>query len=362
MKIRGRDLAFTRWAMRRTLGRSGLNSRLFATDPWPVVRRAIRTSSASPTAREAAVAFLGQAKAYFHGATDAALAEAKPVLLYYCFLNLAKAFVLARGTVRALSNAKHGLSEKLRTGNRELVDAYLDAHPTSPTTENVFDLLWKALGGPGLGAVRQFDLVALLPQVVPGHRLWAIGANKAERFVALEGVQLLEDKHARSVWVALRLQAGDLTRLGVARKQVLRDSALAGAWRDVTAPVGQVCFEPISPTPYGGFATDKVMDAIDAVAPHLWTAVLGNPPYRKYYLYLCPPGEVASRMPQLCSIYAIAYYLGSITRYRPHHFTSIIDGPFGPFIEAFLNDQPTQFLYLIASEFAEREVTRAALA
>jgi len=59
--------------------------------------------------------------------------------------------------------------------------------------------------------------------------------------------------------------------------------------------------------------------------------------------------------------YAITYYLGSITRYRPHHFDSILEGSFGPLVEAFLNDQPAQFRYLTASKFARREVTRAAL-
>ena len=123
-----------------------------------------------------------------------------------------------------------------------------------------------------------------------------------------------------------------------------------------------VCFEPVTPTSFSSRAADNVMDAINTIAPNLWTTVRNDKPYRAYYLYLCPGSEVASRMPQLCSIYAIAYYLGSITRYRPHHFTSIIDGPFGPFVEAFLGDQPTQFLYLLASEFTQREVTRAALA
>jgi hypothetical protein len=57
----------------------------------------------------------------------------------------------------------------------------------------------------------------------------------------------------------------------------------------------------------------------------------------------------------------MAVYLGSIVRYRPHHFDRILASQYGPFIEAFLNDQPTQFIYLMASEFAEKEVTRAAI-
>jgi hypothetical protein len=255
----------------------------------------------------------------------------------------------------------HGLSEKLRPNGTELIDAYLEAFQATTTKNNVFDLFWRALKGDGLGsATVTFDMLTLLPQVVPGHRLWAAGADEDERFLELEEVQLLEDAH--SVWPQLRLVAGDLTRFGIAARDVLRDSGLGSSWRQVQGPAAMVSFEPTAPTPFTSRAADKVMDAISTIAPNLWTTVRNDKPYRAYYLYLCPPAQAASRMPQLCSIYAIAYYLGSITRYRPHHFTSIIDGPYGPFVEAFLNDQPTQFLYLLASEFVEREVARAALA
>lgn len=97
------------------------------------------------------------------------------------------------------------------------------------------------------------------------------------------------------------------------------------------------------------------------VRHHLWRTVLSTPPYRKYYLYPAPTPEQAQVLPQILSICGITFYLGSIVRYRPHHFDKILEGMYGPFIEAFLNDQPRQFIYLMASEFAEKEVTRAAI-
>jgi hypothetical protein len=61
------------------------------------------------------------------------------------------------------------------------------------------------------------------------------------------------------------------------------------------------------------------------------------------------------------SIYAITFYLGSITRYRPHHFDTIVQGSLGHVIEEFVSGQPLQFIYLIASEFAEQEVTKPSI-
>jgi hypothetical protein len=71
--------------------------------------------------------------------------------------------------------------------------------------------------------------------------------------------------------------------------------------------------------------------------------------------------EDAQTLPQLLSIYAISYYLGSITRYRPHHFPAINDGAFGPRIQDFISGQPQQFLYLLASEFARREIAKPSI-
>lgn len=339
-----------------------MSHRLFATDPWPVIRQAVRGSKATKDARAAATAFVFQAQAYFVGARDAALAQAKPVLLYYSFLNLAKALVLTRQVESDLDKAKHGLSEQLTPGGAELVDAYLDAYPATPGNKNVFDLLMKALVGHGLAATLRLTLPNLLPQVVPGHRLWSTAANKKERFVEIDAIKLFEETTAKILWASVHLKSGDLSRFGIPHSRALHESGLNAHFREVRAPAGSVYFESASPASYTHRASDEVMPLVEQLAPALWMTVLDNPPYRKHYVYLCPGTEVSNKLPQLCSIYAIAYYLGSITRYRPHHFQAILENEYGPFVEAFLNDQPTQFLYLIASEFAKREVTRAALA
>jgi hypothetical protein len=303
-----------------------------------------------------------QAQAYFAGARDAALAQAKPVLLYYSFLNLAKALVLTRQVESDIDKAKHGLSEQLRVGGKELVDAYLDAYPASASQKNIFDLFMRALTGSGLSGTVQLPLPNLLPQVVPGHRLWSTAASKPERFIEIDAIALMEDTASKQLWARVQVKSGDLSRFSITHTRALTDSGLGAHCREVRAAAGSVCFESTIPVPFTHRASDEVMTLVDHLAPALWMTVLDNPPYRKHYLYLCPSAENTSKVSQLCSIYAIAYYLGSITRYRPHHFQAILENEYGPFVEAFLNDQPTQFLYLIASEFARREVTRAALA
>ncbi|QZA77472.1 hypothetical protein K4H28_14485 [Deefgea tanakiae] len=75
----------------------------------------------------------------------------------------------------------------------------------------------------------------------------------------------------------------------------------------------------------------------------------------------CPANEMPQILPLLLSIYARAYYFGSITRYRPHHYPSITDSAFGSRVQDFITGQPQQFLYLLASEFAKREIAKPSI-
>jgi glutamine synthetase adenylyltransferase len=100
---------------------------------------------------------------------------------------------------------------------------------------------------------------------------------------------------------------------------------------------------------------------VDQLKKQIWVTINGAQPYRRYYAYLAPLAEQAAVLPQLLSIYALTYYFGSITRYRPQLFDSFLVDAFGPRIEEFVSVQPMQFLYLIASEFAEQEITKPAL-
>jgi hypothetical protein len=70
---------------------------------------------------------------------------------------------------------------------------------------------------------------------------------------------------------------------------------------------------------------------------------------------------IFGEQPQLLSIYAIAYYIGSITRYRPHQYDDLEISAYGPRILDFVTGQPIQFLYMMASEFIRQDVTKPAI-
>jgi hypothetical protein len=205
-----------------------------------------------------------------------------------------------------------------------------------------------------------------LPQIVPGHRIWCDAAAEEERFFAIESIPFFHTIAPKRLWATVQILRDDLDRADKPRKDLLKETTLQPLFREVEGiedndgrPVVQL--EQINPVAYTGRTADKLADAVAVLRPYIWSTAITIRPFRRYYLYASPSAEHPHLLPQPLSIYAITYYLGSITRYRPQHFAKIISGDFGEFIQEFLTSQPSQFLYLMASDFAKRDVARAPL-
>ena len=364
LKILQRHVDYSFWPMGRTTRRYGLQSRVFATDPWAVIRNSINKRCPA-VSKAQAQAFREQAQDYFKAAEVAGLFTTKPVLLYYSFLNIAKAFVLTRKGRSAYITAYHGLKERLRPPYVELENSVLEAIPSGPSV-NIFDDFLNVLRGNGLGGNITFQVTKLLPQLLQGHRLWCAASGEQERFIEIARIDLLQLSSSKSLWLVLNFFEDDLTRLGISHNTVLRGSALYGRLREVisTEQISDrrlLKFEQITPIEYNHRAADKVPELVNSIKHDLWANVLSVPPYRKYYVYVAPPPDRQFVIPQLASILAFFYYLGSITRYRPQKIDGLLRGNYGAQLEECVVNLPKQFLYLLATEFTQQEVARAAI-
>lgn len=364
VQVKGRTVEFSFWPTRPGRRHRGLQSRLFVLDPWAIVRQTVEKECPRPQSRRhEALATLEQAEDFYAMGTERGTEAAQPLALYYSYMNLAKTLCLTRGMRATFDQAQHGLKERLGGQQRELVDAYLIADPTTQIKAQNFAELLSALGGAQLSAQTTFNLPALLPQILPGHRLWAQAVGKVERFIAIDDLQFWHDAAAHSLWLRIYLRAEDLSRLGVSHQRMLVESGLGGAFREVQSDLpDRICLEQIAVQACpNNYPADFLHHLVASVRPCLWATVSSIPPYRRYYIYLCPPAEAAQRLPQLMSMYAITFYLGSITRYRPHHFDALLSGAFGPRIRDFVTGQPPQFIYLMASEMAGRDIAKPSI-
>jgi hypothetical protein len=362
--VKERLLPFSFFPTTRDNRRWGLYDALFAMSPWPVMEGAVRDRVSDPDLRPEALAFLEQAQDFYSAASSRVAAN--PLLLYYAFLNLGKALLLALGYPSSLERASHGLSERRMGGGVELDDSVVVVQSRNNVV-NVYAELVERLGFTRPTDNDLYPVPQLLPQVVVGHRIWReADRSNSERFLGLAEVEIVKATDAKELWLRLYLERGDLKRYGITRRRLLDEGRLDGVFREVQVadtgrPESLTCLEQLAVTTYTGRPSDVVMDLVSPMRELLWRIVTTTPEstYRKYYVHLSEATE--ARLPQVASLWVLFFYFGSIVRYRPHLFDSVASGRYGAFVTEFISAQAQQMLYLLASEMCSREIARPAI-
>ena len=72
--------------------------------------------------------------------------------------------------------------------------------------------LLKLLEGNAAVMSSPLRLGHLLPQILPGHRLWCYATKRAERFLTIEAFDVLHSSTTKQVWLNLYLNKNDLER------------------------------------------------------------------------------------------------------------------------------------------------------
>ena len=271
------------------------------------------------------------------------------------------------GRAQSFDQAQHGLSQRGGKGGIGIDHSQLTVFP-SPNAlgvRQVFDELFRTVTGQNSATQkRSLALKNVLPQILPGHRLWAQATGQQERFISFHDIRFWRNKIMKTVWLRLYFISHDLSRLRITHKSFLDRTCLQKDFHEVHCDEqvhgkALICFEQTIPIiHHDNHPADVLEEAVAIVRHRLWAAVATVTPYRRFYAYLCPPNERDSLLPQILSIYAMTYYLGSIIRYRPQDFEILLGGKYGPRIQDFVTGQPLQFLYLIASEMAKQDVTK----
>lgn len=367
LQVKGREIDFSFYPMTRTNRRWGVHSMLYAADPWAVISGSVSQSIRTQAERRASTSFVRQAREYFGAAERANSVETRPLLYYYSFLNLAKAIAMGRGRPGMVGKVSHGIAHVGGTGHLpSTAKLQIGASAAvSGGTKSAIDELHRALEG-GPVATGQYSVGEIIPQSVVGHRMWREGLTpvRLERFVPIDGVDFMHDATSSQLWLRMYVHRASLRSRGRRLNEMLNQSGLSVAYKGVVHPdpVSDSRFHTLEqrvPTPYSGRAADVVMATVNQARPLLWQTITATPPYRRFYLYLSPPAE--KRMPQWLSIYSTLFWLGSLTRYQPVELFDVLDGRLGPFFREFLETQPKQLLYILASDAKQQDVTRAAI-
>ena len=355
-----RELDFSFFPMFKTNRRWGLNSMLYAAEPWGVIAGSVSNQIPAGPERKSAQSFVRQAREYFVAAERAGAIETTPLLYYYCFLNIGKALSIARHRSGLVGKVRHGIAQVSSTGYSPSTSELVMQR--SGADVSALDELHFSLTGAHVPTSR-IPVRELIAQSVVGHRLWREAANRRERFVSVEQVRLRHEVATKRIWATVQVRHDTLSirRRGVS--ETVREADLSAQFHAVADSIDGSTefrdFEQSVPVKYTARPSDSVMDVIDIVRPKLWQTITSAPPYRRYFLYLSPLGEV--RLPEWLTIYSALFWLGSMTRYQPVELLELLEGGYGPFFREFLAAQPPQLLYMFASEFRKQEVAKAAV-
>ena len=363
--IKGRPVAFSFFPTYKGKKREGLHSTLFATDPWNIIHRRIEEHK-DASVRKQSLAFQAQARDFFVAAQNSDISAAKPLLLYYSFLNLAKCFSVWKKS-SILERVKHGLSETIPTTPGAIhgsVTVYANAK------SNAFALFADALdaqlpaqkSNSGKIVVKSQDFLA---QVLVGHRILGQADGFKERFINLDRIEYMQNTKNKTIWLRSRAYADDFKRLDYPLTALSKcmDNVLQWQYVHCDHRVNDrriIEAQTENTIPYNNRPSELIGCLSKQARPRLWRSVTAYSPYREYYIYRKTPSQ--QLLDQLLTIYLATYYYGSITRYKPEKFDEILKSNIGPFTFEFFESQPTQFLYLMASEFMGQEVAKPAIA
>jgi hypothetical protein len=363
LKVHGRPLDFSFWATaKQKRGHAAPQPQVFANDPWNVIASALNRHCNSSRLSAASI-FLDQAKDYYDVANASQLTAARPLLSYYSMLNMTKSYILTFGPHNNLDSMRHGLQEA-NARNPSFLTHSLEVHPSTAQTLNGFAEFQNSLTGRPVNARSQLSVSQLFAQSILGHRLWSSAASRRERFVQVARVWYMHSQPRNQVWLRLYFFADDLSRLGITHRQLLTEGRFSTQFHQVTCSELEgnrslICFEQQTPIASSNWPSDRIASLNALLKDNLWEVLLSSAPYRRYYAYVAPASETV--LHQLVSIYALAYYFGSVTRYRPRQFQDMLNSPFGSFIREFVDHQILQFAYVLAAEFDKRDVVKPAV-
>ncbi len=272
-----------------------LQSRLFVNDPWELIAEAIARALPAGRQREIAHSFRRQAEDYFRVATNSRELAVQPVLLFYAFLNLSKAYAVAQNRLPLSGRVVHGI--QCTPGPRTLISALITFN-VNKNQISVFRELLDLLGGNTAIVNNSMRLGHLIPQVLPGHRLWCYASGKAERFISINYTRFFHMPGDHTEWMGLDLDREDFDKKNLQVGKILGYSNLDDfelIFRRDDFPSVQL--QQRMPTRYKSSPEAALQDIIFGVRNNIWETVRVGSPYRKYYVYCCPPGDKTRDFP-----------------------------------------------------------------
>lgn len=323
-------------------------------DTWAFLNYTIRVSRDATTNRPLhkkqqnyLLELLEQAE-YFFKTAQAAPIKSQPLLYYYSFMNLVKIVINLAGYQGNTKRYVHGISDSISAGTK-LSNAEITLWTSSGGEVSNSESLIAVLDDPrpayvagtrGRGSFYKVKVIDLLRDCVGINRTYSEIFNKPEHFLRLKDLYFYSESR-KLYFKAVVEGCNDAIMAGLIARgySITKVDELTFIWNIETS-----VRTTSSPTVAERHTLSKKMRDLG-----LWSYTDGN----DYKLYISP---VALRMSSPSIIYHAMFFFGSITRYHPDLFDSILTAKEYWLVSEFLKTQPLQFLYYMISYMTGTEV------
>lgn len=283
-----------------------------------------------------------QAK-YFYKAAEAAPMKSQPLLFYYSFLNLAKVYLCITQGTSSDDVYMHG------------IDTLVNRRTTIQTAKVVV----KTLGGSGRISVAyslmsafgdrlpflspsDFQIKDCLASCIGIHRTYCETYDESESFARLLEPECIKSGVNLVFTSPIKSCNSDMA------------NSLRAMGHDVALEAGEYLYRKKIIMPgYNIRKQDWIDLACALAADGLRSYTDGN----EYRMYIPNKQKVPISSPSV--IYNVMFFLGSVTRYHPYFFDSLMDEKEQWLISEFLSTQPSQFLYYLISSMVGKPIYRS---
>jgi hypothetical protein len=292
----------------------------------------------------------------FYEAAHAAKPNTAPLIYYYSFLNLAKAYCELKSPKlhQRSESYSHGLSWK--PNPKYLVN--LEKDEILISTRGVWHLLWEAFVGLPCSVanptrLRIKDLFSYCLGVGIEYERTFGGPQK---LIDLEKPDTLYDDSTNEAWIRFSVHREELKIHRItAPKLLLEIQTSRSGYTEVRAADRDYrTFQSTIPVKIG--PKDIILEAVrDDVAAFNAFVIMGREHRLEYSIPI--QSLLPIRVPQIIVLYTILFWLGSVVRYDPHSLSDLMDSEYWILIDGFMSQSRLWLLELFEWALYQAETT-----
>lgn len=278
---------------------------------------------------------------YFYRTAQSAPIKSQPLLYYYSFMNLAK---IAINLERFTGNSRkyvHGITENI-TAKSTLANSKITLWGSNGAKVSNSEALIKLLEDPlppytkrKTATAPSYDIsvLDLMRDCIGVHRTYSETYNTQEHFYKLSSIKCFS-KRQRLFFDAIVENCDDniMSSLNARGYSIIKDA---------NSEFHYNVDSYVKTTPCPTIAEWHTL-AVKIRNNGLWSYTNGE----EYKLFISP---TAQKISSPAIIYHAMFFFGSITRYHPDLFDSMLSAKEYWLVSEFLKTQPQQFLYYILS-------------